>query len=85
MEKPVVEGIKDKNRVPVARFLLTLKEDKCLWCGGFPKRGFRSLSQEEWQIINLEALNRFEEGEEVDKELLQKAGLIKNWIFQLKF
>ncbi|HPU08444.1 MAG TPA: 50S ribosomal protein L15 [Candidatus Atribacteria bacterium] len=42
-----------------------------------PKRGFRSLSQEEWQIINLEALNRFEEGEEVDKELLQKAGLIK--------
>ena len=43
-----------------------------------PKRGFRSWDRKEWQIINLEALNRFEEGEEVNKELLQKAGLIKN-------
>ena len=43
-----------------------------------PKRGFRSQSKEEWQIINIEVLNRFAEGEEVNKELLQKAGLIKN-------
>ncbi|HOQ50568.1 MAG TPA: 50S ribosomal protein L15 [Candidatus Atribacteria bacterium] len=42
-----------------------------------PKRGFRSWNRKEWQIINLEALNRFEEGEEVNKELLRKAGLIK--------
>ena len=27
-----------------------------------PKRGFRSWNRKEWQIINLEALNRYEEG-----------------------
>lgn len=42
-----------------------------------PKRGFRSQNREKWQIINLEALNRFEEGTEVDKELLREVGLIK--------
>jgi large subunit ribosomal protein L15 len=43
-----------------------------------PKRGFTSPNRKEYAIINLETLNRFEEGTEVTPELLQSIGLIKN-------
>ncbi|MBL7574497.1 LSU ribosomal protein L15P [Peptoniphilus asaccharolyticus DSM 20463] len=42
-----------------------------------PKRGFTNNFAKEWAIVNLEALNVFEEGTEVTPELLIEQGLVK--------
>ncbi len=43
-----------------------------------PKRGFTNYTRVEYAIVNLEQLNRFEEGTEVTPELLKAVGLVKN-------
>ena len=42
-----------------------------------PKRGFTNVNRKEYEIVNLEALNCFDEGAKVTPEKLIKAGLIK--------
>ncbi|MBE6032610.1 MAG: 50S ribosomal protein L15 [Clostridiales bacterium] len=42
-----------------------------------PKRGFTNIWKIEWAIVNVEALNVFEDGTEITPELLLEAGLIK--------
>ena len=49
-----------------------------------PKRGFRSINREEFQIVNLSQLNRFESGTEVTKDLLKEVGLIGSTSLKLK-
>lgn len=41
-----------------------------------PKRGFTNINRKEFAIINLDALNAFDEGAEVTPEALLKAGII---------
>ncbi len=41
------------------------------------QKGFKNPFKKEWQIINVECLNIFQEGEEVTPEVLLKMGLIK--------
>ncbi|CAG9622202.1 50S ribosomal protein L15 [Sutcliffiella rhizosphaerae] len=41
-----------------------------------PKRGFTNINRKEYAIINLDTLNRFEEGTEVTPELLIETGLV---------
>jgi large subunit ribosomal protein L15 len=41
-----------------------------------PKRGFTNISRKEFAIVNLETLNRFEDGTEVTPELLLETGVI---------
>ncbi|MGX1901988.1 LSU ribosomal protein L15P [Thermolongibacillus altinsuensis] len=41
-----------------------------------PKRGFTNIHRKEYAIVNLEALNRFEDGTEVTPELLLETGVI---------
>ncbi len=43
-----------------------------------PKRGFKNFTRKEYAVINLEDLNRFDEGTKVTPELLAEIGLIKN-------
>lgn len=43
-----------------------------------PKRGFKPLRRNEFQLVNVEALARFEDGQTVDAAALKEAGLIKN-------
>lgn len=43
-----------------------------------PKRGFTNYNRKEFDIVNLDTLNRFEEGTEVTPDALVKAGVIKN-------
>ena len=43
-----------------------------------PKRGFNNVFATPYTIINLAALNRFEDGATVDVEALLKAGVIKS-------
>ncbi|KIL52359.1 50S ribosomal protein L15 [Jeotgalibacillus soli] len=43
-----------------------------------PKRGFTNIHRKEFAIVNLEALNRFEEGTEVTPELLIETGVVSN-------
>ncbi|KRN94825.1 50S ribosomal protein L15 [Pediococcus stilesii] len=41
-----------------------------------PKRGFTNINRKEFAIVNLDALNAFDEGAEVTPEALLKAGII---------
>jgi large subunit ribosomal protein L15 len=43
-----------------------------------PKRGFTNINRKEYAIVNLDALNRFEDGTEVTPELLIETGVISN-------
>ncbi|MCD8502120.1 MAG: 50S ribosomal protein L15 [Bacillaceae bacterium] len=43
-----------------------------------PKRGFTNPTRKEYAIVNLETLNRFDEGVEVTPELLIESGIVKN-------
>lgn len=43
-----------------------------------PKRGFTNKTRKEYSIVNLDALNAFDEGAEVTPEVLIDAGLVKN-------
>ncbi|MCM2535509.1 50S ribosomal protein L15 [Neobacillus pocheonensis] len=43
-----------------------------------PKRGFTNVSRKEFAVVNLDALNRFEEGTEVTPELLIETGVVSN-------
>lgn len=42
-----------------------------------PKRGFTNFTRKEYSIINLDALNKFEDGTKITPELLKKSGLVK--------
>ena len=50
-----------------------------------PKRGFTNYTRKEYAVVNLEQLNRFENGTEVTIELLQNCGLVKDLKTVLKF
>ncbi|MED4989732.1 MULTISPECIES: 50S ribosomal protein L15 [Parageobacillus] len=41
-----------------------------------PKRGFTNINRKEYTIVNLDKLNRFEDGTEVTPELLLETGVI---------
>ncbi|MGV3240833.1 50S ribosomal protein L15, partial [Streptococcus hyovaginalis] len=43
-----------------------------------PKRGFTNINRKEYAIVNLDTLNRFEEGTEVTPELLIETGVGRN-------
>ncbi len=43
-----------------------------------PKRGFTNISRKDFAIVNLETLNRFEDGTEVTPELLVETGVVSN-------
>jgi large subunit ribosomal protein L15 len=43
-----------------------------------PKRGFTNINRKEFAIVNLDALNRFEDGTEVTPELLIETGVVSN-------
>ena len=43
-----------------------------------PKRGFTNINRKEYAIVNLDALNRFENGSEVTPELLLETGVVSN-------
>ncbi|SDZ62698.1 large subunit ribosomal protein L15 [Evansella caseinilytica] len=43
-----------------------------------PKRGFTNPTRKEYAIVNIETLNRFEDGAEVTPELLLETGVVSN-------
>lgn len=43
-----------------------------------PKRGFTNINRKDYAIVNLDTLNRFEEGTEVTPELLLETGVVSN-------
>ncbi|KAB7666158.1 50S ribosomal protein L15 [Bacillus sp. B1-b2] len=43
-----------------------------------PKRGFTNINRKEYAIVNLDTLNRFEDGTEVTPELLIETGVVSN-------
>jgi large subunit ribosomal protein L15 len=43
-----------------------------------PKRGFTNVNRKDYAIVNLETLNRFEDGTEVTPALLLETGIVSN-------
>ncbi|KOP72248.1 50S ribosomal protein L15 [Cytobacillus praedii] len=43
-----------------------------------PKRGFTNVNRKEYAVVNLDALNRFEDGTEVTPVLLVETGVVSN-------
>ncbi|CAH0416589.1 50S ribosomal protein L15 [Periweissella fabaria] len=43
-----------------------------------PKRGFTNINRKEYAIVNLDTLNKFEDGAVVTPALLVEAGIVKN-------
>jgi large subunit ribosomal protein L15 len=43
-----------------------------------PKRGFTNINRKDFAIVNLDTLNRFEDGTEVTPELLLETGIVSN-------
>lgn len=54
------------------------KAARCPCSGSVPKRGFNNIFATRYAIVNLAALNKFENGAVVDTEALKAAGLVKN-------
>lgn len=42
-----------------------------------PKRGFKNIFKKEYAIVNIEAFNQFDHGQEVTPEILADSGLIR--------
>lgn len=49
-----------------------------------PKRGFTNINRKEFAVVNLDALNRYEDGTEVTPELLIETGLVKKALAGIK-
>lgn len=43
-----------------------------------PKRGFTNVNRKDYAVVNIDTLNRFEEGTEVTPELLIESGIVKS-------
>ncbi|MCM3164448.1 50S ribosomal protein L15 [Metabacillus litoralis] len=43
-----------------------------------PKRGFTNINRKDFAIVNLDVLNRFEDGTEVTPDLLLETGVVSN-------
>lgn len=49
-----------------------------------PKRGFTNVNRKEYAIVNVETLNRFEDGTTVTPALLVEAGIVKKELAGIK-
>ena len=49
-----------------------------------PKRGFNNVNRKEYATVNVETLNRFEDGTEITPELLLELGIIKKELSGIK-
>lgn len=49
-----------------------------------PKRGFNNINRKEYAVVNLETLNRFEDGTTVTPALLVEAGVVKKELSGVK-
>ncbi|MBS7528211.1 50S ribosomal protein L15 [Fusibacter paucivorans] len=49
-----------------------------------PKRGFNNVFKKEWTIVNVEALNSFEDGVEITPELLLESGIVSKINYGIK-
>lgn len=43
-----------------------------------PKRGFTNINRKDYAVVNLDALNRFDEGTEITPALLIESGVVSN-------
>ncbi len=49
-----------------------------------PKRGFTNMNRKEYAVINLDTLNKFEDGAVVTPELLKECGIVKKQLDGVK-
>jgi large subunit ribosomal protein L15 len=49
-----------------------------------PKRGFKNFTRKNWTIVNVETLNKFEDGTEITPEMLLETGLLSKIEYGVK-
>lgn len=67
------KGQKARNKVP-----LGFEGGQTQLFRRLPKRGFNNITRKEYAVVNVESLNRFEDGATVNPAALVEAGLVKN-------
>jgi hypothetical protein len=67
----------DNDPEAAAAFESVLKADKCLWQDEFLKEDLQISSKKQYNLINVEDLNQFEDQTEVTAEMLKEIGAIK--------
>lgn len=65
------KGQKKRNQVPIY-----FEGGQTPLYRRLPKRGFHSINSTTYQVVNLYQLNRFDDGEEINPDVLREAGLI---------
>jgi len=84
MERPVAGGTKGKGLVLAGGCGPALRVGRCLFHRRLPKRGFTNIFRKEYNILNVEDLNRFEPNALLDAESFKQAGLIKKMMDGIK-
>mgnify|MGYP000739090060 CR=1 FL=1 len=84
MEKLLDAVRKDRVQEAVAVFALALKVDRRRLQDVCRKRGFTNFTRKEYAIVNVESLNRFENGTEVTPELLIETKLVRKELDGIK-
>ena len=72
-----VKDTKDKTLVQVVEFVYGFEGGQTPLFRRLPKRGFTNINRKEYAIVNLDQLNKFEDGTVVTAELLLETGVIK--------
>ncbi len=49
-----------------------------------PKRGFKNFTKKNWTIVNVETLNKFEDGTEITPEMLLETGVLSKIEYGVK-
>ena len=73
--RPAVAATRVRRPVPAVRSAWASKAARCLWLA-VSKRGFNNIFAKPLEIINLSALNAFEDGETVTAEALLAKGIL---------
>lgn len=76
--KPPARAIKARKRARAAAWRPGFEGGQMPLQRRVPKRGFNNIFATRYAIVNLAALNKFENGAVVDTEALKAGGLVKN-------
>jgi large subunit ribosomal protein L15 len=70
--------IKAKRPAPAEESDRALRVDRCHYRGACPNGDLPTYLKKEYAIVNIRDLNNFEDGSEINPEVLQNAGLINS-------
>ena len=84
MARPAAAATRVRRPVPAARSVLASRAARCLWHAVCPSAASTTFLQRPYEIINLSALDKFEDGETVTAEALLAKGILSKCAYGYK-